>query len=528
MFFDFSKRKTGVVAVIIAALLFGVAAFIAVDGRYFVVDRAKELTRREFSSFSYYLLYGIPLEGVRLAAAAGLTADPNPPLGAENAKSVPVLLYHGEGDASSISRGRFVEQLEALRADGWHTVTFEQFTAFMQGKATLPDKSFLLTFDDGRRDTFYGFDPVLKDLGYTGVMFVITGFSLPDNGPKAINGFYLDKAELAYLAATGRWEIESHGDEDHRNYDVPTATSTAAAVGYIAGQHFLSERLWLPDEKRIETDAEFASRVAQDLSYSKKLLETDFGKPVEGFAYPYNDYGVTSVNYPAAESVLAGIVPRIYSYAFYQTWPGNGDTFMYPDPSAYFIKRIEPDKDWSGAEMVAALDGGRAKPLPYTATAFGPDWQTNWGDVTTRTALQLHASADTDGAAAFLNGTEWWTDYRLSADVKELTGTFSLVARHTENEKPYLVCAFAEDRIYLERHTGENQVTLKSTPFARPAIAFSPSMTVKGGTAACSANGTSVSAPVSVTTAGGAGVIVWTPEANQAAASITRVSVESL
>jgi hypothetical protein len=55
--------------------------------------------------------------------------------------------------------------------------------------------------------------------------------------------------------------------------------------------HFLSNRLYLPDERRLETIAEFSQRIVADLETSKTELETALGKPVISFAYPASIMG---------------------------------------------------------------------------------------------------------------------------------------------------------------------------------------------------------------------------------------------
>ena len=64
----------------------------------------------------------------------------------------------------------------------------------MKGEKNLPEKSFLLTFDDGRKDSYYPVDPILKALDYRAIMFVISGRSLGDE--KEVSPFYLSSSEL--------------------------------------------------------------------------------------------------------------------------------------------------------------------------------------------------------------------------------------------------------------------------------------------------------------------------------------------
>ena len=97
------------------------------------------------------------------------------------AKSIPVLLYHGiieKPDGENMLIDNFRDQMFALKKAGWQTVSIEDFYKFMKGEKNLPEKSFLLTFDDGRKDSYYPVDPILKALDYNAAMFVISGRSL--------------------------------------------------------------------------------------------------------------------------------------------------------------------------------------------------------------------------------------------------------------------------------------------------------------------------------------------------------------
>jgi len=482
----------------------------------------------------YYLVrFKLPEAALAAVTGSSRTEAQSATSSVVSARSVPVLLYHGEGDSTSMPPMRvFVEHMRALRDAGWHTITMEQFKAFMEGTGTVPDKSFLLTFDDGRSDALYSADPLLKDFGYTAVMFVITGFSMPGNGDVPLNDFYLSKSQLDYMVKSGRWDLESHGDQDHLTYSVPIATSTAQDLTLVPGQHFLSNFFWLPDAGRIETPAEFVTRVTNDLTAAKTLLENNFDIVVDGFAYPLNDLGQDSINAPQADTLLSRVVPTIYPFDFYQTWPGNGDFFNHPDPDVHLIKRIEPTASWSSSHLLEVLNGGVVKSLPHTAFTFGPAWKSNWGTVRPDdTGLELSASKDSTGASAFLDGSGTWTDYKMNASAEWKYGTFSLLARYTAQYAPYVVCAFSNNRIYLERHDGEKLETIAYKPYAPPALPAKAdfSMSVQGDTASCSAYGVRVAGSVAgISRSGGVGATVWTPSAGEAQAILTRLAVESL
>src|SRR3989344_3875806 len=63
---------------------------------------------------------------------------------------------------------------------GFNTIGGDELNAFMRGEKMLPARSFVITFDDGRKDSYYPVDPLLDVLGYKALVFVITKFAFAD------------------------------------------------------------------------------------------------------------------------------------------------------------------------------------------------------------------------------------------------------------------------------------------------------------------------------------------------------------
>ena len=478
---------------------------------------------RSKSEFLYSLFYKLPLGPVEATSTTGV------------ARSIPVLLYHGEGSDSDLPTSVFVQQMRALKADGWQTITLEQFDQWEKGKLTLPDKSFLLTFDDGRKDTYYNADPVLEDVGYNAVMFVITGFSLPSSGAKS--DFYLNQTELTAMQESGRWELESHGDQDHRQYSIQSTTDLTHKATTLNDGHFLSNKFWETSADRFETDAEFTQRIRSDLTTSKQILENDFNSSVIAYAYPFNDFGEDTVNFPGSEAIVDSVVPSIYSYAFYQTWDQNGDTFNYPetgngpDSETYMVKRIEPDASWSGQDLITALDEGRAKDIPYTSSSFADDWVTTWGSVARGQALTLTAASTTSGASTFLNGSNGWTNYLFTVQFTRTPGTsLSLLARNT-NDRDYVRCAFSDGSVDIETNLNdEERVVAHASGYDFEELQGSVGVGIYGSQVVCYVGATPiVSAYVAggVLSKGGIGISIWNKNIAAARATVSHVSVSS-
>ena len=92
-------------------------------------------------------------------------------------KKLPVLMYHHFDTVSEIdtvvSVERFREQMTALKAAGYITVTPEQVLRYVKLGAPLPKKSVLITMDDGYTSNVTEAAPILHELGMCATVFVI-------------------------------------------------------------------------------------------------------------------------------------------------------------------------------------------------------------------------------------------------------------------------------------------------------------------------------------------------------------------
>ncbi|MBI2020632.1 polysaccharide deacetylase family protein [Candidatus Daviesbacteria bacterium] len=166
---------------------------------------------------------------------------------------VPILLYHYIGnnpnpedqarDNLSVTPDKFDEQMGYLQTSGFTPITLDTLAAGLFGKAELPTKPIVITFDDGYIDLYYNAFPILKKYQFRAVAFVPTGL--------VGTTYYASWEQLDEMQRSGLLAIESHS---------------------ITHQDLTA----LSKDQRIK-----------ELSESKKILETRYGGPVNFIAYPY-------------------------------------------------------------------------------------------------------------------------------------------------------------------------------------------------------------------------------------------------
>ena len=210
--------------------------------------------------------------------------------------------HHGTPSQSEAFYRLRVGELEALlvqlRKLSFQTVSSRQFHAWQQGRAVLPPRSVLLTFDDGYAGHFELVAPLLLRYRFTGTFFISSGL-IGRPG-------YLTWEQLRKLVFLGM-EIGSHG---------------------------LSHRS-LASLSRAELDEELAG--------SKQRLEEELGVPVRAIAAPGGFW-----NRAVSEAVKrAG-----YEAAWISTIGTNG-----AETSPLALRRVVVRQPFSASRVVAMVEG---------------------------------------------------------------------------------------------------------------------------------------------------------------------------
>ncbi|MDM8556411.1 polysaccharide deacetylase family protein [Desulfococcaceae bacterium HSG7] len=96
-------------------------------------------------------------------------------------QTVPVLSYHRfTRDKKSknrmvVTQAAFEAQMNYLKDGGYTVVTLSQFYAFLDFEDQIPEKSVVITIDDGFRSAFDIAYPILKKFNYPATFFLYTG-----------------------------------------------------------------------------------------------------------------------------------------------------------------------------------------------------------------------------------------------------------------------------------------------------------------------------------------------------------------
>lgn len=104
---------------------------------------------------------------------------------------IPVFTFH------SVEPVSFEAKLQFLARNGYRTLNSEEFRAALAGERDIPEKSVLLTFDDGISTLWSVAYPLLRKYGFRGVSFIIPG-CIPERAPETPT--YVDYANKRVTA----------------------------------------------------------------------------------------------------------------------------------------------------------------------------------------------------------------------------------------------------------------------------------------------------------------------------------------
>jgi peptidoglycan/xylan/chitin deacetylase (PgdA/CDA1 family) len=173
-------------------------------------------------------------------------------------QTVPILTYHRFADACQaplcMPTAVFREQMRYLKENGYHAITPEDLLAFLEYRQPLPQKSILITIDDGYRSVYDIAYPVLRQVGFPATLFIYT--ELIDVAPVALTWNQL--AEMK------------------RN-------------GFSIGSHTIYHSD-LTQPKEGESGSEYAARIDKELSGSKQILDRKMNQETWILAYPYGNH----------------------------------------------------------------------------------------------------------------------------------------------------------------------------------------------------------------------------------------------
>lgn len=169
-------------------------------------------------------------------------------------QTVPILSYYrlskNKPGKSAITQDDFKAQMKYLKDNAYHVITLDQLLSFLDYREQIPEKSVVITFDDGWISTYDIAFPILKQYGFPATIFIYTDFV---GGGKAMSWEHIQKLSQA-------------------GFDIQCQTKTHRNLTVL---------------KNKESFKQYFNSLELEISYPKKLLQKKLNKECNCLAYPY-------------------------------------------------------------------------------------------------------------------------------------------------------------------------------------------------------------------------------------------------
>ncbi|MFJ8538276.1 polysaccharide deacetylase family protein [Streptomyces sp. NPDC093591] len=435
---------------------------------------------REYYLHEKYLSKQADPPVVRLDAADAAAAT-RAVAGLPAATAPVVLVYHEIADDSpskyTVTPEAFDAQMAALEQAGYRSLTTEEFVNYLKG-GPAPPRSVYLTFDDGPHGLWINADAILARHRMHGTVFLVTD-RLNDRP------YYLSWMEVERMAGNGRWDFQAHTHDSHTRRQIDAAGHVGSA---------LSHRLWLRDERRLETPSEYQARVSADIERNlDEFRNHDLPRP-QLFAYPFSE-ATERGNLPAGLS-LQGLLNKHYV----ATMSNEADPLRPPAVGSRraaaerMVQRLEVLSSTTAEQLLSRIAAWTQVPPvtsdPLTRPALWTRTDgTGQSGVGVFTEGKPFADKGQRHAAAEYRpmGSTDWTDYRVDATITglgERTGQAAIAVRN--RSKDPVVISVGRGTATLE-HGGRQAVERRLVPKSSHTLSISvrgPTTTarVDGGT----------------------------------------------
>lgn len=190
---------------------------------------------------------------------------------------VPIIMYH-QISTHSNNLGRYVLSLSQLENDlkyikenGFTTVNVGDLIDYVSGESKLPEKSIMLTFDDGYETGYTMLYPLLKKYEMCAVVSVIGSLTdlytqIDDHNDRYS---YLTWDEVKTLAGTPEIEIQNHSYDMHY-----TESGKRKGISKMKG----------------ESSEDYYNALYADVGKMQLLLMKKAGCTATAMAYPFGSY----------------------------------------------------------------------------------------------------------------------------------------------------------------------------------------------------------------------------------------------
>ncbi|MGI6227370.1 MAG: glycoside hydrolase [Peptococcales bacterium] len=382
-------------------------------------------------------------------------------LDGKGSKGFIALSYIGvdrEGTDTLISTKRLEEHLEALKQNGYITLTQEDVINYYSDSQKIPSRSMFLMFEDGRRDTAIFAGPLLEKYNYIGTIFTYAN-KLEEGDPKFLSprdlislkeGTYVEWGthgyRLAYINVFDRYgnflgelypdefiELRKHMGRDYNHYLMD----------------FIRDGNKIP----VETQTQMQSRIRTDYMLMDEVYNKHIGELPGLYAIMHANTGQFGSN-KNVSTVNEEMIREYFAINF------NREGFSYNDKKTdiHDLTRMQPQAYWYPNHLLMRIKDDTKEDMTFVHGDLDikKDWEILDGAAEFRKSSVIVTSEPRDRGLVRLNKDINSGNLALHARLTgNKVGSQTIYLRADRDLKEYISIRIQKNNLYISENGKE-------------------------------------------------------------------------
>lgn len=259
------------------------------------------------------------------------------------------------GTDTLISTESLDNQLKVLYDNGYVTITQQDVLDYYYNNKALPEKSLLLLFEDGRRDTAIFAQKIMEEYNYKATMLTYAD-KFEKNDPK-----FLMPKDLLDLVDSTFWELGSNGyrleyinvfDKDENYLGELTSNEFVEISDTIRRNynHYLMDYIRDEDDIPKESYSEMVQRIDYDYEKMDEIYTEELGDVPILYALMHSNTGQFGTN-DKVSKINEKWIARLFSMNFNR----EGFVLNTKENSTYDLTRLQPQAYWSTNHLLMRI-----------------------------------------------------------------------------------------------------------------------------------------------------------------------------
>lgn len=358
-----------------------------------------------------------------------------------------------EGTNTMISTQRLEEHFEALKKNGYMTLTQKDIENYYQKNQAIPERSMFIMFEDGRRDTAIFSSSLLERYNYIGNMLTY-GEKFQDKDPK-----FLSDKDLKKLRKNTFWEMGTNGYRlvyinvfDRYNHYLGELSSEeySALQQYIEREynHYLMD--FIRDEYQIpkENYDQMKDRITKDYKLMDEVYKVQMGELPKLYVLMHSNTGQYGSN-----KYVSAINEELIKKYFRINFNREGFSLNNRATDIYDLTRMQPQAYWYPNHLLMRIKADTNEDIIFIEgePKIKKDWDTVQGVAEFRKSSIIVTSEPQGSGLIRLNKNQHLQNYALHTQLTgNVLGTQTIYLRADEDLKEFIAIKLKNNKLYIE------------------------------------------------------------------------------